>query len=244
MQRTPSAPLMRKPFGGRKATAWAIVVVALTLSPGAVSAQWKDQDDCSASGRYLNGWYGFSVEIPAGLHGCPNSPVFMSDHGTIIPLTDPPAGRYIECFAGYNSLFHESAKDAADAALEWLREPNGPAKPGSVVVLRQEQAILGSLRAFHLVIRYQPKDGGASTIEDTTVALRVINQNYPVPSHEYSVTLTTPEKYYDLDNSTLTSLVKSWRPEPSYDNPASPPPNPRLQRTPSAPLSRQPLGDH
>lgn len=169
---------------------------------------WEPGDEvkCPARGSYVNP-YGFSVEIPRGLNGCPNSPVEMSDHGVIIPLDATGQGT-VEVYAGYNALLHETVRDAIDTAIETTRND---AKPGSVAILSRSRTRLGGLKAERVVLRYKIKGSEAEVIRDSTEALRAVIKPDSEPSHHYSLTLSTTPNRYEADRAILDRVRKSWR---------------------------------
>jgi len=177
------------------------------------SDQWANED-CIAVGRYVNHWYGFVIQIPRGLHGCPNSPIGMSDHGTWIPLRSS-MDRGIECYAAYNAMFHQTVDDAMEDDLGWIT--TDIAVPGSVQVIRRSRSKLGTLPAARVVLVYLSRKSGTAVVEDRTSALRSINRKYEAPSHEYSVTLHSTPAAYGQDLSILEEVLRTWHIGPSFD---------------------------
>jgi hypothetical protein len=172
-------------------------------------ADWtqEDQSQCRATGLFVNHWYGFSVPIPEGLHGCPNSPVEMSDHGVIIPFLENEKDRYIECWAAYNSMFYKTAAEPAAADAQAVSER---AVATSLVVVRKAKAHLGDLPAVRTLTRYIDKRTGVKMVRDVTLALRRMTKTDPLPSHEYSVIMVVPAAQYAHDAKILDKLLAKW----------------------------------
>lgn len=172
--------------------------------------QWtaRDQGQCRATGTYRNAYYGFQLRIPSGLRGCPNSPIGMTDHGVLIPIS-PSAGRVVEAYAGYNSALSADLEEAAAAHIESLRATR--AEPASPAVVRRAPGRLGSLEAVRIVIVYKDKITGTDRVKDTTLALRSVNKSVEAPSHEYQVSLRTDQKNYERDRPVLENVLRTWR---------------------------------
>jgi hypothetical protein len=191
-------------------------LLALALTWALPGHAWEegDQETCPARGRYVNA-YGFSVTLPDGLKGCPNSPVGMSDHGVEIPL-DPQRQRVIDVFASYNVLLHETVAEAVTDDLDSFREN---AELTAVKLVSRTSFRLGGLAAERLVLRYRVKATGMEMISDSSSALRSVIKASAEPSHAYRVSLTTPANRYAADRLVLEQILASWRQSATDDDP-------------------------
>ena len=185
------------------------------LSAGEGMSQWKkgDENKCPASGPYINSWYGFQIEIPTGMTGCPNSPVFMSDHGVLIPLV-PAKTRWIECYAGYNGPLYSTVEEAVDSTIDWLKEN---ARPESLEIKSRLYLLLDGIKAERVLIQYTDKESGVVIIKDTIELLRSIIKENAAPSHQYSLSLFTTPDHYASDHVLFEQVIKSWRKAKSED---------------------------
>jgi hypothetical protein len=168
---------------------------------------WRPGDEnlCPATGTYVNDYYGFQVRIPAGLKGCPNSPVGLSDHGVAIPLDEHGS---IECFAGYNGPLYHKINDAFHGTLDSIRDQ---AVDRSVAIVLRRHTKLDGLWADRVVVRYIDKVSNVEMVEDSIIAMRSINKELPVPSHLYIISLVTTARLYPQDRDTLENLLVSWK---------------------------------
>jgi len=182
---------------------------------------WEDGDEekCPLRGHYVN-YYGFTVTLPDGLKGCPNSPVGMSDHGVEIPL-DPQRQRVIDVFAAYNATLDETVADSIARTIDSFREDK--AVTGLRVISRSASR-LGGLRAQRLVLRYRLKETGVEMVFDSSDALRSVIKPFSEPSHSYRVSLITPAKFYKADRRVLEQVLASWHQSATEDDPPRHPP--------------------
>jgi len=199
----------------RAVTLIGLVLVGLALCTPAW-ADWTQEDEgqCRATGLFVNSWYGFSVPIPPGLHGCPNSPIEMSDHGVIIPLSQKLEDGHIECYAAYNVLFYKNAAESAKVDSDNLAER---AAAHSILVMRRTKTHLGDLPAVRTVTRYVDKKSGVSMTRDLTTAVRHVTPSDPLPSHEYSVVMAVPTAQYARDVSILHLILAKWATGPALE---------------------------
>jgi len=183
-----------------------IALSSLLVALPATAWEEGDAQKCPATGLYTNSYYGFRVRIPDGLRGCPNSPVWLSDHGVFIPLDGPR--RSLEAYAGYNAVLFESPDLAATNSLEWVEDR---AVKGSVVVDLRSAVTVSGLKGVRLVVRYVDRESQVPMIQDKVHLLRSITTGVSVPSHEYCVSLVTTAESYSTDRKLLEELLSSWQ---------------------------------
>ena len=185
------------------------------LSAPSVGQAWEPGDErrCPARGAYANG-YGFRITLPPGLHGCPNSPVGMSDHGVAIPL-DAARTRVIEAYAGYNATPYRNVHRAVSATLAFMGE-YAECRPW--VLLSRRRTRLGGLAAERVVLRCGPRGSGTALIHASTEALRRVTAG-AAPSHTYSVSLSTTAEHYSEDRALLRQVLASWQTRTTDDDP-------------------------
>lgn len=191
-----------------------LIVFGLLLAVAVPARAWVpgDQRTCPARGSYKDSDYGFEITVPVGLHGCPNSPVGMSDHGVMIPVAK--GGGAIEAYAAYNVLFWQTPNEAADGIIKWAAMG---AVPGSVTVRSRVRGVLGGLPAIRLVVQYERARDHLLWTEDATVALRATKSQATsgAPDLLYIVDLDTPATEYRAERAPLEAVLHSWKQQPA-----------------------------
>jgi hypothetical protein len=176
-------------------------VIALLTTASALGWEPGDETKCPAAGEY-NNMYGFSIHIPLGLRGCPNSPVGMSDHGVSFGLA-PPSHGAIDVYGGYNGPLYQDASESAESTFSYLKGREEEVKLRSRV-----ETHLGRLHAIRQVIEF--RRGGVIMIEDDTEALTGGSNGI---DFDYAVTLTTRSADYPTDLKVLKAVLASWKAE-------------------------------
>ena len=156
------------------------------------------------AGKYRNGFYGFSVVIPAGLKGYWNSAlcakteegcVCMTDHGLIIPLAD---SAHIEAYAGYQMESEPSAGDYEENEIAKLKKRKGV---GHFKLLRSRGIQLGDVKARRFVVQFI--ENGKQIVSDRVAALH--------NDVEYQLILETSADRYEKDRREFEKVITSWR---------------------------------
>lgn len=196
-----------------------LFLLLMTMTSTAGSWESGDEDRCPLHGVYVNG-YGFSVILPPGLKGCPNSPVGMSDHGTFIPL-DKKKQRSIEAYAGYNAVPYATVEEAVAASINFMREDQ---ELSAVTLVSKTDTSLGGLPAQRFVLRYQFKGNSKATemVRESVETLRSVLKPASEPSHAYSLSLTTDGKHYAEDRAIFERMLASWKTSATDDDPEPP----------------------
>ena len=175
-------------------------LIALLLLLAATAKGWEpgDEQKCPAAGPYSN-TYGFSIKIPLGLKGCPNSPVGLSDHGVAFEV-GPPSHGVIEAYGGYNILY-EDASEAADSMLNYLKTHEKEVKLRS-----RGETHLDKLDAIRQITNYV-RDGVAMVRDETDA----VSKEEGAEGYDYAVSLTTTAAAYSKEVKMLETVLKSWK---------------------------------
>jgi hypothetical protein len=204
-------------------------ILPLVLALSALTARADDGNtDCRMRGMYTNDVYGFSVVIPLNHVACPNSPLGMVEHGLVVELGEGWK-RNIEAYAGYNSTEYTDLPDVAEGSKDLLDDD---LPKNAVTELSRSDARLGGLPAIRIVLRFPGEENSGPMIQDEVSALRKVIPGANVPSHLYSLRLTTQEARYAEDRKVFEKMLASWQELATDDDPLS------AQSAPAAPLPK------
>ncbi len=190
----------------------------LVLALSALTARADDGNtDCRMRGMYTNDVYGFSVVIPLNHVACPNSPLGMVEHGLVVELGEGWK-RNIEAYAGYNTTEYVDLPDVAEGSKDLLDED---LPKNAVTELSRSDAHLGGLPAIRTVLRFPGEESSGPMIQDEVSALRKVIPGADIPSHLYSLRLTTQEARYAEDRKVFEKMLASWQELATDDDPLS-----------------------
>lgn len=187
-----------------------LIAFLVTVSLPATALAWQDGDEakCPARGTYRNADYRFRVRIPAGLSGCPNSPVGMSDHGVYVPIAGKGVPRSIEAFAAWETFGHATPVAAAEQAIEAARED---AASGTFTASAPRAGRLSGLASARVVLRYTDAESGRAVVRDDTYVLRPAAPGKDASARAYILSLVTTPEDYDADRAVLDRVLASWK---------------------------------